>query len=62
MNCALCGCSHKSGGSCNKARKKFNVKFDKGFRSLEKIKKKKYGTGKLRKIDTKKAGKYGNVI
>lgn len=59
--CPHCGCDHVNDGTCAKAKKDFGVKFDKGYRSLQNRKKKKYGTGILRKVDYKKADKYGNV-
>ena len=59
--CPHCGCDHVNDGTCAKAKKDFGVKFDKGYRSLQNRKKKKYGTGILRKVDYKKADKYGTV-
>ena len=52
--CPHCGCDHVNDGTCAKAKKDFGVKFDKGYRSLQKRKKKNMAQGFLEKLITKK--------
>lgn len=53
--CVICGYSGKSNHSCNAARKRYDKRWNTAVKQNDTRAKKSYGTGKVKKVNKKKA-------